>query len=223
VDGFRELVLEGAADAAEYFQCHGTVPLPPYLDREPQDDDRERYQTVYAREPGAVAAPTAGLHFDRPLLQRIAAAGVGIGFLTLHVGAGTFQPLRAQSIEDHRMHRERFDIPAPLVALFEVARRRGGRVVAVGTTVVRALESACRNGILRPGPGDTDLYIRPSYRFGAVDALVTNFHLPRSSLLIMVSAFAGRERILAAYRHAVSRGFRFFSYGDAMFVERHDR
>jgi S-adenosylmethionine:tRNA ribosyltransferase-isomerase len=210
--------LELDREALPYFEAHGDVPLPPYLGREPEPADRERYQTVYAASPGAVAAPTAGLHFDRAALAAIASGGVAIERLTLHVGAGTFTPMRAAKIEDHHMHAERIRVPDATVTAVEAARRRGGRVVAVGTTVVRALESAAGGGTLRPCEGETDLFIRPGHRFRVVDALLTNFHLPESTLLVLVCAFAGRERVLAAYRHAVAARYRFFSYGDAMFV-----
>jgi S-adenosylmethionine:tRNA ribosyltransferase-isomerase len=194
------------------------MPLPPYIDREPDASDRERYQTVYAAEPGAVAAPTAGLHFDEPTLARLTAAGIAIARLTLHVGAGTFQPLRVDEIDLHRMHAERFQVPPETVAAVNATRSRGGRVIAVGTTVVRTLEAAAAGGALAAGSGETDIYIRPGHRFRVVDALLTNFHLPESTLLVLVAAFAGRERVLAAYHHAIAGRYRFFSYGDAMFV-----
>ncbi len=213
---FYELELD--RDALPYLESHGSMPLPPYLGRDAEPSDRERYQTVYATEPGAVAAPTAGLHFDQAMLARLRAGGVAIARLTLHVGAGTFQPLRADEIEAHRLHAERFRLPAETVAAIAAARARGGRVVAVGTTVVRALESAAAGGALAAGEGETELFIRPGFRFRVVDALVTNFHLPESTLLVLVAAFAGRERVLAAYHHAVGQRYRFFSYGDAMFV-----
>ncbi|MCU0976729.1 MAG: tRNA preQ1(34) S-adenosylmethionine ribosyltransferase-isomerase QueA [Steroidobacteraceae bacterium] len=205
-------------DPVSYFEAHGEVPLPPYIERPAGEDDRERYQTVYARDPGSVAAPTAGLHFDMAMLDRLGAAGVGTAWLTLHVGAGTFQPVRADRLDDHRMHFERARVPAEAVEAVNATRRRGGRVVAVGTTVVRSLESAAREGTLQPFDGETDLFIRPGYRFRVVDAMLTNFHLPESTLLMLVSAFAGRERVLEAYRHAVTERYRFFSYGDACFV-----
>ena len=205
-------------DALEYFESHGSVPLPPYMGREADAGDRERYQTVYASEPGAVAAPTAGLHFDEPSLARLAAAGVNIARLTLHVGAGTFQPLRVDEIDEHRMHAEHFRIPEETVVAVDATRSQGGRVVAVGTTVVRSLEAAAARGALAPASGETDIFIRPGHRFRVVDALLTNFHLPESTLLILVAAFAGRERVLAAYHHAIAGRYRFFSYGDAMFV-----
>jgi S-adenosylmethionine:tRNA ribosyltransferase-isomerase len=195
------------------------MPLPPYVDRAVEAADRERYQTIYAREPGAVAAPTAGLHFDAALLQDCRAAGVDFAYVTLHVGAGTFQPVRVDDIGEHRMHAEIYEVPAATCDAVAVARRRGGRVVAVGTTAVRSLESAAASGELRPGQAETRLFITPGARFRVVDALVTNFHLPESTLLMLVAAFAGTEHVLGAYRHAVRAGYRFFSYGDAMFVE----
>lgn len=212
----HELALD--RDALAYFEAHGNMPLPPYLGREAEAADRERYQTVFADEPGAVAAPTAGLHFDRATLQALERAGVGIARLTLHVGAGTFQPLRSDDIAAHRMHAERYCVPAATVAAIEAARQHGGRVVAVGTTVVRALESAAAAGDLAATGGETDIFIVPGHRFRVVDALLTNFHLPESTLLMLVAAFAGRERVLAAYHHAIAGRYRFFSYGDAMFV-----
>jgi S-adenosylmethionine:tRNA ribosyltransferase-isomerase len=198
-------------------ETRGAVPLPPYIERAPSAADRERYQTVFARMPGAVAAPTAGLHFDETLLARIAARGVASTRITLHVGAGTFSPVRTGRIEDHRLHPERFEIGADTVAAIERTRQRGGRIVAVGTTTVRALESAARRG-LAPMTGETDLFIYPGFEFRLVDMLVTNFHLPESSLLMLVAAFAGRETTLRAYRHAVEQRYRFFSYGDAMLL-----
>lgn len=210
--------LEFDREVEPYFAAHGEVPLPPYIDRAPADEDRERYQTVFARTPGAVAAPTAGLHFDDALFERLEARGVGRAFLTLHVGAGTFAPVRTEQVEAHRLHPERVTVSAALCDRIEEARGRGGRVVAVGTTVVRALETAALGGRLEPFEGETDLFIYPGFKFRVVDALVTNFHLPESSLLMLVAAFAGRERTLAAYRHAVAERYRFFSYGDAMFV-----
>ena len=193
---------------------HGDVPLPPYIDRGPDAEDEGRYQTVFARSPGAVAAPTAGLHFDGDLLAALAAREVDIVPITLHVGAGTFLPVRSAAIEDHEMHAERYRISAAARAKIDAC---GGRVVAVGTTVVRTLEAAAANGM---DEGETDLFITPGFEFRVVDAIVTNFHLPESTLLMLVSAFVGRERVLAAYREAVERRYRFFSYGDAMFCER---
>ncbi len=211
-----ELALD--REALPYFEAHGSIPLPPYVARAADAEDRERYQTVYAMEPGAVAAPTAGLHFDREALTELARGGIAIERLTLHVGAGTFTPLRADDIDHHHMHAERIRVPTAAVTAIEAARRRGGRVVAVGTTVVRALEAAAAGGRLAAYEGETDIFIRPGHRFRVVDALLTNFHLPESTLLVLVAAFAGCERVLAAYHHAIAGRYRFFSYGDAMFV-----
>ncbi len=207
-------LLEFDAPIDEVLAGHGRMPLPPYIDRAADADDEERYQTVYATNPGAVAAPTAGLHFDAGLLERVRAKGVAIARLTLHVGAGTFQPLRDDDVSRHRMHAERFAIPAATREALAACR---GRVVAVGTTVVRALETAAATGV---DEGETRLFITPGYRFRAVDALVTNFHLPKSTLLMLVSAFAGVNRVREAYAAAVASRYRFFSYGDAMFCER---
>ncbi len=216
-DDFWE--LEFPDEPGAVFERHGEVPLPPYLRRPAEDLDRERYQTVYAREPGAVAAPTAGLHFDEALLAACRAAGATRARVTLHVGAGTFQPVRVDDVSEHRLHAERVEVPAETCAAVEDCRARGGRVVAVGTTTVRALESAAGQGRIAPFQADTRLFITPGYRFRVVDALLTNFHLPESTLLMLVCALAGREHVLAAYRHAVAARYRFFSYGDAMFVE----
>jgi S-adenosylmethionine:tRNA ribosyltransferase-isomerase len=205
-------------EVVAFLEAHGETPLPPYIARSPNAADRERYQTVFARSPGAVAAPTAGLHFDSALLDTLAARGVERTFVTLHVGAGTFAPVRTERVEDHELHAEWIDVPPAACAAVERCRERGGRVVAVGTTSVRALETAARGGKLTPFAGDSRLYIYPGFEFRVVDAMVTNFHLPESSLLMLVAAFAGRERTLAAYRHAVAQRYRFFSYGDAMFV-----
>ncbi len=207
----------------------GRMPLPPYIRREPGADDQERYQTVFAREVGAVAAPTAGLHFDEELLAALRARGVEFGHVTLHVGAGTFQPMRVEDLHEHRMHSEWLNVGAELVGQIRRTRDRGGRVIAVGTTVVRALETALLNSAtisahesvahaLQPFSGETRIFIFPGYRIRSVDAMITNFHLPESTLLMMVSAFAGRERILEAYRHAIEQRYRFFSYGDAMLL-----
>ncbi|WP_085216258.1 tRNA preQ1(34) S-adenosylmethionine ribosyltransferase-isomerase QueA [Methylomagnum ishizawai] len=198
----------------------GHMPLPPYIARADRDEDRERYQTVFSRTPGAVAAPTAGLHFDAGTLERLAARGVESAFVTLHVGSGTFQPLRVDDLDRHRMHFEFCEVSPATVDKIRAARAGGGRVVAVGTTVVRTLETAALGGELAPYRGETDLFIRPGFHFRCVDALVTNFHLPESTLLTLVCAFAGRAEVLAAYRHAVAEEYRFFSYGDAMFVTR---
>jgi S-adenosylmethionine:tRNA ribosyltransferase-isomerase len=212
-------VLDFGADPATVFERHGEMPLPPYLRRPPEEFDRERYQTVYARVPGAVAAPTAGLHFDDTLLEACDRAGAGRARVTLHVGAGTFQPVRVEDLGEHRMHAEWIEVPEATCAAVAACRGRGGRVIAVGTTSVRALESAAQGGQLAPYAGDTRLFITPGYRFRVVDALLTNFHLPESTLLMLVAAFAGHGHVLAAYRHAVDARYRFFSYGDAMFVE----
>ena len=204
--------------ALEFFGRHGSVPLPPYIERTPDGDDTGRYQSLLARVPGAVAAPTASLHFDEAMLARLDAMGIRRATVTLHVGAGTFQPMRSERIEEHVMHAEWAELPAATVEAIAATRAAGGRIVAVGTTVVRTLESAPEP--LAPWQGDTRLFIRPGHRWKVVDAMVTNFHLPRSTLLMLVSAFAGRENILAAYAHAVQQRYRFFSYGDAMFLTR---
>lgn len=196
----------------------GRMPLPPYIARDVEAEDAERYQTVFARAPGAVAAPTAGLHFDTPLLDRLRSKEIEFGYVTLHVGAGTFQPLRSERVEEHVMHREWLNVGAELVDNIRRARAAGRRVIAVGTTVVRALESALRDGEVKPFAGETQIFIFPGYRITSVDALITNFHLPESTLLMLVSAFAGRELMLEAYRHAVQERYRFFSYGDAMLI-----
>jgi S-adenosylmethionine:tRNA ribosyltransferase-isomerase len=198
----------------------GHMPLPPYIDRPDEEADRERYQTVYAERVGAVAAPTAGLHFDDALLAAIRAKGVETAFVTLHVGAGTFQPVRVERIEEHHMHREWLEVSQAVVDAVAACKARGGRVVAVGTTSVRSLESAARDGELKAFNGDTDIFIYPGKPFHVVDALVTNFHLPESTLLMLVSAFAGYPETMAAYQAAVEQGYRFFSYGDAMFITR---
>jgi len=205
-------------DWLELLEQHGHVPLPPYIRRDDERADRERYQTVYASKPGAVAAPTAGLHFDEDVLRRLEQKGVRSAHVTLHVGAGTFQPLRSESIDDHIMHSEAIDVPQSVCAAIEATRARGGRVIAIGTTVVRSLETAVADGRPRPFRGESDLFIKPGYEFRVVDAMLTNFHLPRSTLLILVSAFAGRQLIRDAYAHAVAERYRFFSYGDAMFI-----
>lgn len=202
-----------------WLEREGHIPLPPYLQREDCSADRERYQTVVARNPGAVAAPTAGLHFTPELLAHLAEAGVETAFLTLHTGLGTFQPLRVERVEDHRIHKELYRIPPETAAAIQRTKSRGGRVVAVGTTTARTLEySALQSGDVSAGAGEADIFIYPGYRFKVVDALITNFHLPESTLLMLVSAFAGKELTLHAYRTAVARGFRFYSYGDAMLI-----
>jgi S-adenosylmethionine:tRNA ribosyltransferase-isomerase len=198
----------------------GHVPLPPYITHADSADDERRYQTVFARQPGAVAAPTAALHFDAALLGALAARGIAATNITLHVGAGTFQPVRSENLAEHKMHSEWFEVGAESVAAIDAARSRGGRVVAVGTTTLRALESAARSGRLEAGARETDIFITPGFEFRVVDALVTNFHLPKSSLLMLVSAFAGYERIRTLYAHAIRERYRFFSYGDAMLLAR---
>jgi S-adenosylmethionine:tRNA ribosyltransferase-isomerase len=210
------------ADFGILMERHGHMPLPPYIQRADDGADIDRYQTVYARREGAVAAPTAGLHFDRDMLSRIEAMGVGSVHVTLHVGAGTFQPVRAEHLDEHVMHAEWLEVDEAACERIESARRSGGRVIAVGTTSVRSLETAAANGQIRPYLGDTRLFLRPGYRFRVVDAMITNFHLPESTLLMLVCAFSGYEAVMAAYRHAVERRYRFFSYGDAMFLTRRD-
>ena len=194
----------------------------PYIEHAAGSDDESRYQTVFAREPGAVAAPTAGLHFDEPMLAALKAQGIGQAWLTLHVGAGTFQPVRVTNIAEHRMHSERFEIPQATVDAIAATRARGGRVIAVGTTSLRALESAAQSGELKAGAAETEIFITPGYHFRVVDRLITNFHLPKSTLLMLVSAFAGFDTIRAAYAHAVAERYRFFSYGDAMLLENNE-
>jgi S-adenosylmethionine:tRNA ribosyltransferase-isomerase len=216
------LAFDPARTVLEWLEQYGEVPLPPYLHRPAEADDDDRYQTVFARDPGAVAAPTAGLHFDQAMLARLREAGVARAFVTLHVGAGTFQPVRAEDLSEHKMHREWYRIPPETVAAIETTRANGGRVGAVGTTSLRALESAARDGLLCAGAGETELFIAPGYRFNVVDRLLTNFHLPRSTLLMLVSAFGGTDLLRRAYIHAVADRYRFFSYGDAMLIERED-
>jgi S-adenosylmethionine:tRNA ribosyltransferase-isomerase len=212
--------LELSNDPLEYFLAHGSMPLPPYIDRKAEADDGTRYQTVFAREPGAVAAPTAGLHFDAATLDRCRALGVRIEYVTLHVGAGTFQSVRVDDLSQHRMHAEHVEVSEGVCAAIRETREQQGRVVAVGTTVVRSLESAASTGELRPFNADTRLFITPGYVFRVVDVLLTNFHLPESTLLMLVTAFGGFDNVMRAYRHAVANRYRFFSYGDAMFLER---
>lgn len=217
--GLHRVRLAASGPVMTALESLGHVPLPPYIKRPDAPEDRARYQTVYARHPGAVAAPTAGLHFDEPMLDEVRRAGVHVAYLTLHVGLATFRPVTAARLSEHQMHGERYVVPPECADLVQAARAEGGRVVAVGTTVVRVLESvADAAGLVRAGAGETDLFIRPGYRFRAVDAMLTNFHLPRSTLLALVSAFAGRERVLAAYREAVALRYRFYSYGDAMLL-----
>ncbi|MDX1818518.1 MAG: tRNA preQ1(34) S-adenosylmethionine ribosyltransferase-isomerase QueA, partial [Marinobacter sp.] len=221
-DALFRLVAPEAEPVLELLERIGHMPLPPYVDRPDESSDRERYQTVYAREAGAVAAPTAGLHFDETLMDRLRDRGVEIAFVTLHVGAGTFQPVRVDRIEDHVMHSEVAHVPEETVAAVERTRSRGGRVIAVGTTSVRSLESASRGGRVGVFRGETDIFIHPGYRFQTVDALITNFHLPESTLIMLVSAFAGYDNVMGAYREAVKERYRFFSYGDAMFITPQD-
>ncbi|MCE8030986.1 tRNA preQ1(34) S-adenosylmethionine ribosyltransferase-isomerase QueA [Halomonas daqingensis] len=227
VEGRREALFElrflGETPLIELLERHGHMPLPPYIDRADELADRDRYQTVYARRDGAVAAPTAGLHFDEPLLERLAAKGVESAFVTLHVGAGTFQPVRADDIREHKMHSEWIEVNEAACAKVRAAQAAGRRVIAVGTTSVRCLESACAksaDGVIAPYSGETDIYIYPGYEWRCVDNLITNFHLPESTLLMLVSSFAGYETIMAAYREAVAERYAFFSYGDAMLLSR---
>ena len=230
-DSFSAQVLDRSGDlhrlsfdpsktVLEWLEAFGQLPLPPYMERPAEADDDERYQTVYARAPGAVAAPTAGLHFDPTMLQQLTAQGIESAFVTLHVGAGTFQPVRVDDIAQHVMHSELYQIPEATVAAVAKARAVGGRITAVGTTSLRALEAASQNGDLRSGMGETDIFITPGYRFKLVERLITNFHLPKSTLLMLVSAFAGMDLMQRAYQHAVADRYRFFSYGDAMLIER---
>lgn len=220
---FFALELVYRSNLWELAEQFGKLPLPPYIEHPAAGADEARYQTVYAREPGAVAAPTAGLHFDEAMLATLRAQGVQTAFLTLHVGAGTYQPVRVDKIADHRMHSERFEIPLATAAAIAATHAKGGRVIAVGTTSLRALESAGNpDGSVRSGPAETSIFITPGYRFKVVDRLITNFHLPKSTLLMLVSAFAGYDNIRAAYAHAVAERYRFFSYGDAMLLEKTD-
>jgi S-adenosylmethionine:tRNA ribosyltransferase-isomerase len=217
---FFRLRLDADVPIEVYLGRHGEVPLPPYISRAPQPADSERYQTVYARHPGAVAAPTAGLHFDNPMLELLRVRGIAFAYVTLHVGAGTFQPVEVEELSQHRIHGERFVVSAATVAAVDRARAAGSSVVAVGTTSLRALESAATHDGMRATAAETDLFITPGFRFRIVDRLLTNFHLPRSTLLMLASAFAGFEPIRAAYAHAIRERYRFFSYGDAMLLER---
>ncbi len=217
-NGLFHLRLSG--DPFELLERHGHVPLPPYITHDDSADDVRRYQTVFARQPGAVAAPTAALHFDEGVLAALTARGVDTAHVTLHVGAGTFQPVRVEKLSEHQMHSECFEVPVATVAAIARTRARGGKVVAVGTTTLRALESAARGGALQAGASETRIFITPGFEFRVVDRLVTNFHLPKSTLMMLVSAFAGYEQVMALYRHAIAQGYRFFSYGDAMLLER---
>ncbi len=217
---FFELRFERCTDIFALLEAHGSVPLPPYITHAADEGDATRYQTVYARVPGAVAAPTAGLHFDEALLALLKQSGVVIAHVTLHVGAGTFQPVRVNDLREHHMHSEWYDVPQATVEAIAAARARGNRVMAVGTTSLRALEAAAVDGKLNSGAGDTRLFITPGYAFNVVDRLLTNFHLPKSTLLMLVSAFAGVDNVRRAYQHAIEQRYRFFSYGDAMLIER---
>jgi S-adenosylmethionine:tRNA ribosyltransferase-isomerase len=217
---FFHLRFDSPTTVFELLEQFGQLPLPPYITHAAEAEDDERYQTVFAREAGAVAAPTAGLHFDEPMMQALQAQGVAMAYVTLHVGAGTFKPVRVENIAEHVMHSERYTVPPATVAAISQTKKNGGRVVAVGTTSLRALESAAASGELLAGAGETQIFITPGYQFKVVDRLLTNFHLPKSTLLMLVSAFAGTENMRAAYRHAVQQEYRFFSYGDAMLIER---
>ncbi|MBU3736652.1 MAG: tRNA preQ1(34) S-adenosylmethionine ribosyltransferase-isomerase QueA [Methylobacterium sp.] len=222
-DDLFELYFNSDTGVLDLLDRHGKLPLPPYITHSPDASDDERYQTVYASQPGAVAAPTAGLHFDEALLQTLAQKGVRSAFVTLHIGAGTFQPVRVEQVDQHKMHSEWYQIPEETVSAVKATQLAGGKVTAVGSTAMRALESAAQGGELQAGSGDTDIFITPGYRFRVVERLMTNFHLPRSTLVMLVSAFAGTANIQRAYRHAVAQRYRFFSYGDAMLLERQDR
>lgn len=219
-DDLFELHFLSDVSVFELLEQHGSLPLPPYITHAATDDDEERYQTVYAKNPGAVAAPTAGLHFTEEILGKLQHKGVKIAYITLHVGAGTFQPVRVDNIAEHKMHSELFSIPQSTVDMIQQTRQLGGRVTAIGTTAMRALESAAQHGEIKAGDGDTDIFITPGYTFKVVDRLFTNFHLPKSTLLMLVSAFAGIDNIKKAYAHAVANEYRFFSYGDAMLIEK---
>ncbi|MBM3350626.1 MAG: tRNA preQ1(34) S-adenosylmethionine ribosyltransferase-isomerase QueA [Betaproteobacteria bacterium] len=219
-DDLFELKLPNETNALELLDRHGALPLPPYITHEASARDEERYQTVYSKHPGAVAAPTAGLHFDEVILEKIMQKGINIAYVTLHVGAGTFQPVRVDNIHEHKMHSELYDIPQATVDMITMTKMRGGKVTAVGTTAMRALESAASNGTLQSGHSETSIFITPGYHFNVVDRLFTNFHLPKSTLLMLVSAFGGFNLIKHAYQHAVDHEYRFFSYGDAMLIEK---
>ena len=219
-DGFFVLQFAKNADLGNVLSQIGHMPLPPYIKRDDELVDTERYQTIYAKRKGAVAAPTAGLHFDKDLLEKLSAQGVEQAFLTLHVGAGTFQPVRVENIRDHKMHAELVEVSSVVCEQIKNCRQRGGRVIAVGTTTVRSLETAAANGVLKSFSGETDIFIYPGYEFKAVDGLITNFHLPESTLLMLVSAFCGQKKLLDAYREAIEQKYRFYSYGDAMLISR---
>ena len=223
VEDRRDKLFVLATDAntrmTDVLEQMGHMPLPPYIERADEAQDLERYQTVYARQPGAVAAPTAGLHFDEDMLRTLDNRGVKTAYVTLHVGAGTFQPVRSEHIDDHTMHSEYLEVPEETVMMCKQAREQGGRIIAIGTTAVRSLETAASRGELKPYSGETDIFIYPGYEFKSIDALLTNFHLPESTLLMLVCAFAGYETTMRAYQHAVAQQYRFFSYGDAMFID----
>ena len=223
-DALFELKFLHDKSLLSLLEAHGHMPLPPYIDRPDEDADKTRYQTVYNEKPGAVAAPTAGLHFDDAILETLKDKGVKLAFVTLHVGAGTFQPVRVDNIEEHQMHAEYAEVPQEVVDLVEATKANGGRVIAVGTTSVRSLESASANTekCIKPFFEDTSIFIYPGYKFNVVDAMITNFHLPESTLMMLISAFAGRDNVMAAYQQAIDEKYRFFSYGDAMFIEKVD-
>ena len=220
VDDLFHLKFNGEQLLADILERIGHMPLPPYIERADNISDQTRYQTVFAQQSGAVAAPTAGLHFDAAMMAKIQAKGIAIAFVTLHVASGTFRPVKVENLAEHIMHKEYFEVPEQTVAAVEQTKKRGGRVIAIGTTAMRSLESASRSGRLASACGDTDLFITPGYQFKTVDAMLTNFHLPESTLLMLVSAFAGYERIKNVYQHAIAAKYRFFSYGDAMFIQR---
>ncbi len=217
-DALFELEFDHRKTALEWLEQYGHMPLPPYIERSDEHDDAERYQTVYAKHKGAVAAPTAGLHFDDDLLQQIQAKGIDSAYVTLHVGAGTFQPVRVDNIIEHHMHKEWIDVPQAVCDKINATKKAGGKVIAVGTTTIRCLETAALQGDLQPYQGDTDIFIYPGFEYKVIDGLLTNFHLPESTLIMLVAAFTGYESTLNAYQHAVAEQYRFFSYGDAMFI-----
>jgi len=219
-DALYELYFHGDLSATQALEEYGRLPLPPYIERDVDKEDLERYQTVYAQHIGAVAAPTAGLHFDETMLAKIEALGIETAQVTLHVGAGTFQPVRVDDIKTHQMHSERIEVTSEVCEKVKATRARGGRVIAVGTTSVRAIESASHSGKIEPFSGETEIFIYPGYEFKSVDAMITNFHTSESTLLMLVSAFAGRDNIMSAYQHAIEQKYRFFSYGDAMLITR---
>jgi S-adenosylmethionine:tRNA ribosyltransferase-isomerase len=219
-DDLFRIKFSGGAPALDLLEQYGALPLPPYITHAAEAEDDERYQTVYAKHVGAVAAPTAGLHFDKAILEKLKARGVRIAYVTLHVGAGTFQPVRVDDIKDHKMHSEIYDISEETISLINTTKKNGGSVIAVGTTSLRALESAAQHGAMQAGQNETNIFITPGFQFKVADKLLTNFHLPKSTLLMLVSAFAGYKHIKNAYQHAVSQQYRFFSYGDAMLISK---